>query len=144
MVPLPEWINTSLGNQALTLAPDYLLHFSLPGAVCVSEAQECWCARLGLTPVHWAVLSPVSPLGVGSWPLGHIYEMNKIPPYNLTIHLLHCPQKMSYIHCRVFSPRFSWGAEDTVGTICVPLKGTSSYTKEKLLTEDDCCLWPPI
>jgi hypothetical protein len=44
------WINTSLNNQALTLAPDNLLLFSSPGAVGVSEAQKRWCAHLGLTP----------------------------------------------------------------------------------------------
>jgi hypothetical protein len=45
------WINTSLSNQALTLAPDNLLLFSLPGAIGVSEAQRRWCTRLSLTPV---------------------------------------------------------------------------------------------
>jgi hypothetical protein len=41
-----EWINTSLNNQALTLAPVNLLLFSLPGAGGVSEVQKRWCARL--------------------------------------------------------------------------------------------------
>jgi hypothetical protein len=45
------WINTSLTNQVLTLAPDNLLLFSLPGVVGVSEAQKRLCARLSLTPV---------------------------------------------------------------------------------------------
>jgi hypothetical protein len=44
------WINTSLSNQALTLAPDNLLLFSLPGAVGVSEAQKRRCSRINLTP----------------------------------------------------------------------------------------------
>jgi hypothetical protein len=43
-------INTSLNNHTLTLAPDNLLLFSLPGAVGVSEAQKRRCARLSLTP----------------------------------------------------------------------------------------------
>jgi hypothetical protein len=51
IVPLPERINTSINNQALTLAPDHLLLFSLPGAIGVSEAQKHRCARLSLTPV---------------------------------------------------------------------------------------------
>jgi hypothetical protein len=44
------WINTSLNNQALTLAPDNLLLFSLLGAVGISEAHKRRCARLNLTP----------------------------------------------------------------------------------------------
>jgi hypothetical protein len=47
------WINTSLNTQqALTSAPDNLLLFSLPGAVGVSEAQKCRCARISLTHVY--------------------------------------------------------------------------------------------
>jgi hypothetical protein len=44
------WINTSLNTQALILAPDNLLLFSLPDAVGVSQAQKRWCTRLSLTP----------------------------------------------------------------------------------------------
>jgi hypothetical protein len=45
------WIVTSLNTQALTLAPDNLLLFSLPGAVGVSEVQKRQCAHFSLTPV---------------------------------------------------------------------------------------------
>jgi hypothetical protein len=52
--------NTSLSNQALTLALVNLLLLSLPGAVGVSEAQKRRCARLILTPPEYYWISMIA------------------------------------------------------------------------------------